>query len=118
MTLNHLNLTVNDVQATKAFLMKYFDLRPMEGVEGNKGFDILRDDNGIILTIMKGSREGVKYPPTFHIGFAVPSQDTVNEINARLKEDGIDVPDPAHMHGSWTFYFEPPGGGFTIEVLS
>ncbi len=27
-----------------------------------------------------------------------------------------DVPAPSRMHGSWTFYFDAPGG-FMVEVL-
>jgi len=41
----------------------------------------------------------------------------VDEINRRLKEDGVDVPPPSRQHGAWTFYFQAPGR-FTIEVLS
>jgi len=59
----------------------------------------------------------VKYPSSFHIGFIQPSHERVNEINQRLKDDGFTVDAPAHLHGSWTFYFRAPGG-FTIEVLS
>ena len=119
MKINHLNLTVNDVITTKQFLEKYFALQPMnEGTKPNPGFDMLRDDNGMVLTLIKG-RNGVtvEYPPTFHIGFIQESEERVNEINQRLKDDGYEVDAPARMHGSWTFYFTCPGGGFTIEVL-
>ena len=34
-----------------------------------------------------------------------------------LKADGFDVPPPSRQHGSWTFYFDAPGG-FTIEVMA
>jgi lactoylglutathione lyase len=54
---------------------------------------------------------------TFHVGFIQESEERVNEINKRLKDDGFDVPPPSRQHGSWTFYFKAPGG-FTIEVLS
>jgi hypothetical protein len=37
-------------------------------------------------------------------------------LNRSLKADGFDVPPPSRQHGSWTFYFDAPGG-FTIEVL-
>ena len=43
------------------------------------------------------------------------SEEKVNEMNARLKNDGYNVPPPKRAHG-WTFYFEAPGG-YTIEVL-
>ena len=118
MTLNHINLTVEDVVATRGFLEKYFGLRPHNPDKENPGFDLLFDDNNLVLTLIKG-RRGVEihYPETFHIGFAQPNAEKVNEINNRLREDGYDVPPPSRQHGSWTFYFTCPGG-FTIEVLA
>ena len=116
MKLNHLNLTVTDVPESRQFLEKYFGLRAMGG---NNNISLLSDDNGMVLTLtsMKVGRETeVKYPATFHIGFAQASAEQVNEINQRLKDDGFDVPAPSRQHGSWTFYFLAPGG-FTIEVL-
>ena len=117
MKLNHLNLTVTDVLESQGFLEKYFGL---ESRGGNKHIALLTDENGMILTLtsMKiGGEETVRYPATFHIGFAQESEDRVNEINQRLKDDGFDVPPPSKQHGSWTFYFVAPGG-FTIEVLA
>ena len=58
----------------------------------------------------------MRYPATFQIGFIQESEQQVDEINGRLKEDGFDVPPPSRQHGSWTFYFLAPGE-FTIEVL-
>jgi lactoylglutathione lyase len=116
MKLNHLNLSVTDVPAAQAFLEKYFGMRHGGG---NKNIAFVTDENGMVLTLtdMKVGRETeVRYPATFHIGFIQDSEDRVNEINARLKEDGYDVPPPSRQHGSWTFYFRAPGG-FTIEVL-
>ena len=118
MTLNHLNLTVVDPSETSAFLAKYFDLRPRGG---NLGIQMLNDDNGMVLTLIKARQDdlqsaAVRYPSSFHIGFIQPSRERVNEINQRLKDDGFQVDPPAHLHGSWTFYFTAPGG-FTIEVL-
>jgi lactoylglutathione lyase len=132
MTLNHLNLTVADPSETSAFLAKHFGLRPRGG---NLGIQMLNDDNGMVLTLIKArhddfhgadadgaagapaARGNVRYPSSFHIGFIQPSHERVNEINQRLKDDGFKVDAPAHLHGSWTFYFTAPGG-FTIEVLS
>jgi catechol-2,3-dioxygenase len=117
MNLNHLNLTVTDVPATYHFLATYFGMR---GLSCNNNIALLTDDAGMVLTLtsMKVGRESeVKYPATFHIGFAQESEARVNEINRRLKEDGFDVPPPSRQHGSWTFYFRAPGG-FLIEVLA
>jgi lactoylglutathione lyase len=112
MKLNHLNLTVNDVKATQEFLEKYFDLKTVN-TRGNS-FAALFDDNGLVLTLMSGTQ--VSYPKTFHIGFIQESEERVNEINQRLKEDGFDVDPPQRTHG-WTFYVKSPGG-FVVEVLS
>ena len=90
MTLNHLNLTVTDVPATRAFLEQYFGLRSMGG---NANITLLSDDNGLALTLtsMKiGNETEVKYPATFHIGFGQEREEGVNEINRRLKEGGFD----------------------------
>jgi catechol-2,3-dioxygenase len=117
MKLNHLNLTVTDVPGTRELLERYFGLRILGG---NDNLALLSDDNGLVLTLtsMKiGNETEVRYPATFHIGFAQESEERVNEINRRLKEDGFEVPPPSRQHGAWTFYFRAPGG-FMIEVLS
>jgi catechol 2,3-dioxygenase-like lactoylglutathione lyase family enzyme len=113
MKLNHLNLTVTDVVATREFLEKYFGLRPIEGVQGNSGFCVLLDDNGLVLTLMKG--RDVAYPATFHIGFIQETEERVNEIYRRLTDDGFPADPPQRSH-AWTFYVQAPGG-FTVEVL-
>ncbi len=54
MTLNHLNLTVVSPDETSAFLAKYFDLRPGGG---NSGMQMLSDDKGMVLTLIKARAE-------------------------------------------------------------
>jgi len=112
MILNHINLSVTDVQAAKTFLETYFGLRELGGGSKNRAF--LRDDRGLVLSLFKG--KDVKYPGTFHIGFIQDSEAKVDEVNRRLKADGFDVAPPERTH-AWTFYVEAPGG-FTVEVLS
>ena len=117
MNLNHLNLTVTDVPAAANFLETYFGLRRVEGSRTNKSFVLLFDDNGMVLTLMKAAHgQEVRYPSTFHIGFAQESEERVNEINRRLKDDGFEVDPPQRSH-AWTFYVHAPGG-FMVEVLS
>src|SRR5687767_7288048 len=102
MKLNHLNLTVTDIQSATNFLVKYFGMRDM-GANGGMGF-LTDDDNewGFVLTLMKvGEETQGKYPSTFHIGFFVESEKSVDEINRRLKEDGYDVPDPTRNNHAY-----------------
>ena len=110
MKINHINLTVTDVLAAAEFLEKYFG---MTNQGGNKGFTVLFDDDGLVLSLMKGS--GI-YPETFHIGFGQESEAKVNQIYERLKADGFDVAAPERHH-AWTFYIKAPGG-FTVEVMA
>jgi lactoylglutathione lyase len=117
MKLNHLNLTVTDAIEAGQFLVKYFDLRPREGIRMSSRFAILSDDNDIVLTLIQDyASQEIKYPSSFHIGFIQENEERVHEINRRLREDGYEVEPPSRQHGSWTFYFLAPGG-FTIEVL-
>ncbi|KOP66962.1 glyoxalase [Bacillus sp. FJAT-18019] len=112
MILNHLNLTVTDVSTAKEFLLNYFGLQI--GGERGQSFAALFDDNGMVLTLMRGTE--VNYPKTFHIGFILENEEKVNELYQRLKDDGFDVTPPQRAHG-WTFYVKAPGG-FTVEVLA
>ena len=117
MKLNHLNLTVSDVPEAHHFLEKYFGLKGYDGMRPREAMSFLSDDSGMLLALFRtSSGSGVKYPPGFHIGFIQDSEEAVNEINQRLRDDGYEVPKPARLHGSWTFYFQAPGG-FTVEVL-
>jgi lactoylglutathione lyase len=112
MVLNHINLTVTDVPASVAFLEKYFGMRSQGG---DDKFTAMFDDNGLVLSLMKGG-QNIKYPGTFHIGFIQESEAKVDELNQRMKADGYDVKPPARHH-PWTFYVQAPGG-FTVEVLA
>ena len=117
MKLNHLNLTVSNVLEAHRFLEKHFGLKPYKGFEPREAMSFMSDDDGMLLALFRASKSGqAKYPAGFHIGFMQETEQQVNQINQRLRDDGYEVPKPAHLHNSWTFYFEAPGG-FTIEVL-
>lgn len=115
MKLNHLNLTVNDVPAAREFLETYFGLTALaERNYAGDAFAMMTDDNGSALSLME--KKEVSYPGTFHVGFVQESEERVEEMNQRLKDDGFEVKPPARLHGAWSFYLNAPGG-FTVEVL-
>jgi catechol 2,3-dioxygenase-like lactoylglutathione lyase family enzyme len=112
--LNQLHLTVDDVPAARRFLERHFGLQPAG--EGHRNFDMLTDDDGLVLTLIGVGRSNtVTYPKTFHIGFIQSSDAQVDEIYQRLREDGFEVEAPNQQHGAWAFSFEAPGG-FRIVV--
>src|SRR5690606_11262957 len=115
MKLNHINLTVTDVQEARKFLETYFGLREIESGRENPNFAALFDDDQLVLTLLTAARGAeVHYPGTFHIGFFQESEERVNEINQHWKNDGLDVGPPERSH-AWSFYVQAPGG-FTVEV--
>ena len=117
MKLNHIALAVTDVPAAAHFLETYFGLRSPEGVQQRTSFAALFDDDGLVLTLMKaGHGREVTYPDHFHIGFSQESEERVNELNRRLRDDGFAVEPPQRSH-AWTFYVQAPGG-FTVEVAA
>jgi catechol 2,3-dioxygenase-like lactoylglutathione lyase family enzyme len=116
MKLNHINLTVTDVQDASDFLVKYFGMRKMGGNQGIRVLTDKKDGWGFALTLMKASaKTQSKYPSTFHIGFFIESENAVDELHRHLKEDGFDVPAPENTGHSYGFYVQAPGG-FTVEV--
>ncbi len=120
MKLNHINLTSVDVPADRAMFETYFGLHclTMRG----KALAVLRDDQGMILVLNDFTRKrgDFTYPADYdvhHIGFIQESRNQVDALNARLKSDGWDVPDPKDYHGAWTFYLKSKGGYF-VEVCT
>jgi lactoylglutathione lyase len=116
MKLNHINLTVSDVQKTRRFLEKYLGLQSMEGTKDDDTHVGLLDDDGFVLGLMKSDQgTEVNYPSSFHIGFLKESEERVNEIYLRLKDDGFDVNPPGYYRTGMDLYFHAPGG-FAIQV--
>jgi catechol 2,3-dioxygenase-like lactoylglutathione lyase family enzyme len=116
MRLNHLNLTVPDVQQTREFFETYFGFRCLTE-RGRGALVVLADESGFILSLNNLDKaDKVEYPGIFHIGFMQESRERVDEIYQRLTSGGFDAEPPREFHGAWTFYFRAPGG-FLVEVL-
>jgi catechol 2,3-dioxygenase-like lactoylglutathione lyase family enzyme len=108
MKLNHLNLTVSDVDSTSAFFETYFGFSSA-GSGGNNMLAVLYGRDGFILTLMSEAfnKNGLtEYPEAFHFGFILPSATEVSELYQQLKAGGIAVGrEPTHIRGSFGFYF-------------
>src|SRR6266436_4522698 len=98
MKLNHLNLTVSNVPDTHRFLEKYFGLRSIAGTKPSEAVSFMSDDNGLVLALFRVAKgTELKYPAGFHIGFIQESDERVDEINQRLREDGYEVAEPSRL---------------------
>jgi len=115
MKLNHLALTVTDVREASDFLEKYFGLQPIG--KANNTMMHLQDDDGLVLSLFKVGpfSARISEPEATHIGFMQETEEQVDTIYRRLKDDGFAVLAPQRSHG-WTFTFVAPGG-IAVEVV-
>jgi len=121
MRLNHLDLHVPDVTATRDFLVSVFGLSEVE-TRGANGLAILRDDAGFELVISRpigkfGGADSVSVGRnTYHIGFMQASREAVDVLFERAKSAGCEIlKPPAAIRGGWSFYCFAPGR-ILIEV--
>jgi len=112
LSVNHLNLTVRDIPATRAFFCDHFGFtcdRP------NDALSILESEDSFILTLMP-LKEGdpASYPGSFHVGFYV-SEDAVETLHARLAGAGCEPGEISRLHRGTMFYVTEPSG-ILVEV--
>lgn len=121
MRLNHLDLHVPDVAATRDVLVAAFGLTEVE-TRGANGLAILRDDAGLELVISQpieklGGADSVSVGRnTYHIGFMLPSREAVDAQFERARSAGCEIRQPpSAVRGGWLFYCFAPGQ-ILIEV--
>jgi catechol 2,3-dioxygenase-like lactoylglutathione lyase family enzyme len=118
MALNHLNLTVPDIAATKEFFEKFFGMKCI--ASRGSVLVVLADEAGLTLVLNQFKKaSGFSYPDdfdSFHIGFRQESPERVNELHAALAAAGYEPQSPREYHGAWAFYTKAPGG-FFVEVF-
>jgi catechol 2,3-dioxygenase-like lactoylglutathione lyase family enzyme len=116
MRLNHLNLTVPDVPATRDLFENHLGFRCIAS-RGRDTLAVMVDESGFVLTLNNFEKaESVEYPSAFHVGFLQESRAQVDALHARLTAAGFAAEPPREFHGAWTFYFRAPGG-FVVEIL-
>ena len=114
MKLNHVNLSVPEVEVTAAFFEEHFGLRRVAERAGM--IAVMLDEASTVLTFSNFYKDTeVAYPRGFHVGFLQDSREEVDAIFARLEAAGIAHDRPRTVHGTWGFYFDAPGG-VQVEV--
>ena len=99
MIIDHIAMYVNDLEAAREFFIRYFDAASNDGYHnprtGLRTYFLTFED-GTKLEIM--SRPGMEDADKtlqrtgyIHIAFKVGTKQRVNELTARLKNDGFDV---------------------------
>lgn len=99
MTIEHIALYVNDLEAAKHFFLTYLGGRSNDGYHNKStGFRsyFIRFDDGARLEIMTkpdivDAAKPLNRTGYAHIAFSVGGKERVDELTARLKEDGFAV---------------------------
>ncbi len=118
MNLNHVNIAVPHVAASRAFFEKFFGLHCTE-TKGDNTLSVLVGEEGFVLILSNFEKQVTpRYPRDFHLGFLLrDSIDRVDELYEQLRTSGIEANPPKKFHGSLGFYVVAPGG-ITVEVSS
>ncbi|SFK52340.1 VOC family protein [Caulobacter sp. UNC279MFTsu5.1] len=115
MRLNHIDLPVPDVAATRDFFETWLGFTH-ERTLGQDGLAILRDAAGLVLVLSRLRRDGAQaWPIPFHIGFHLDSPAAVSGLQARMAAGGLAVEPPSMQHGAFAFYLTAPGD-ILVEV--
>lgn len=99
MNIKHVAMYVNDLEAAKEFFVKYLEANPNDRYQNkNTGFCsyFLSFDDGARLEIMnkpemQDREKALTRTGFIHVAFSVGSKEKVDELTARLKNDGYHV---------------------------
>jgi lactoylglutathione lyase len=119
MQLNHLNLTVKDVPATRTFFETYFDFTCTDP-KLNDSLSVLTGPDNFLLVLMNqrfNDKENHTYPDAFHIGFYLEDRDAVMALYQRLLDGGV-LLDQAPQPMRKTFGFYLTFDAIMIEVTT
>ena len=99
MTIEHIAMYVNDLEKARDFFIKYLDGKSNDGYH-NKTTDFrsyfISFDDGARLEIMNkpgliDDEKSLNRTGYIHIAFSLGSKEKVDELTARLKDDGYEV---------------------------
>jgi len=105
MTINHLNLVVNDVVRSVNFFEKHFEFR-CELTKGENVIAVLTNSENFTLVLMSSKNADTAYPKDFHIGFMLKNSIEVDTLHEKLVADQITISQsPRKIRNSYAFYF-------------
>ena len=114
LVLNHLDLPVPDLAATRDFFENFCGFTTVL-TKGRDGLSVLTDQAGFTLVLSR-SGETPCYPATFHIGFLLDGEAAVRTLHQKFSEGGVEAVSPlGSMRGGLMFYCRAPGG-ILVEV--
>ena len=115
MKLNHVDLQVSNVSAARAFFETHFGFRCT--YQRREQIAFLEDDAGLSfgLSNLFDSAPPV-YPPDFHIGFILDSEQDVRSVHDRLGRAGVAMKTELSRGGPNLYFMCVGPDGIVIEV--
>ena len=104
MTINHLNLVVNDLVQTIKFFETFFEFT-LKDIKGDNIIAVLENKENFTLVIMSSKNQELSYPKDFHFGFILESKIAVDTLHQKLQAAGFQIENnPRTIRNSYTFY--------------
>jgi catechol 2,3-dioxygenase-like lactoylglutathione lyase family enzyme len=114
MHINHLDLQVRDVQATRAFFEENFGLT-LQSNPNSHALVIMTDASGFVLVLQKAASDTERYPDGFHLGFLMEDVESVHAAHARALANRTPVSDVI-VNGRGTMIYLTAPEGYAVEV--
>ena len=109
---NHITLSVKEIEASFAFYTEVLGCRPV--ARWPKGAYLLAGDVWIALVVDGNVREGALSEYT-HIAFTVSEED-FEELGARIAESGAEVWQDNRSEGASLYFMDPSGHKLEIHA--
>ncbi|PSU43444.1 glyoxalase [Photobacterium frigidiphilum] len=128
MKIEHIAIWTKDLEAMKSFYQTYFNATSNDKYVNSKGFSsyFLSFNDGARIELMKmdsipESKDDIyqQYTGLIHLAFSVGSEDKVNEMTARFKQDGFEILDGPRKTGDGYYesvVLDPEGN--RLEITS
>lgn len=111
MKFNHLSFPSRDVAATAAFFERHLEWQSTamgrSRVLKGYGFDVVIED---------ATDRPVDWPGNFHIGFELPSLESLRQLYTRFQEAGVELTTALISHDRGSRFFCRIPGGVLVEL--
>ncbi len=113
MNINHLDLQVQDVAASRSFFEQYFGLQ-VQSSPSSPALVIMTCESGFVLVLQRAA-SAERYPEGFHLGFLVDDAECVRAMHARAVAENTPV-SGVIVNGRGTMIYLSRPEGYFIEV--